>query len=433
MPVLNRKKANLEFVNVGHPDEIKNRQNKRKIHQHVMKDIGFSRRKNAQEKIMKSDLSISKSLTIQETRSRYTSHQPDRLDKTSESSMQPLVPGADRTLYSRTDARAKMMEAFLLRPKSSICDRVREICFAIGLVDDAPLNLALAETALYRNNQVGFMHSEREDLTALKHYNRCLQFTSQKIQSSNTMKCDDVLITVIDEHSSYFLLSVPRLDSSDGPEMYPSGPSLIHEALRLAALRFLVTAAEHIHYTFGAVKHRKPQLSRLLMEYEIPWDGLEELQVWVLVIAAVTEKTHDKVCLTKAITLTMKRLGLDRIGLKELLEQISWVDSFEDEFEFDSDMMGLAKDSDNMLQRGDCLQRNQSQKTECGTFAHKQLTPQRMADDIKAKDLHNTFQALYKISLENDKNRTFGLPGYNASMFLFSHSRTSSPKLERLS
>ncbi|KAF9766668.1 hypothetical protein IL306_000885 [Fusarium sp. DS 682] len=40
-----------------------------------------------------------------------------------------------------------------------------------------------------------------------------------------------------------------------------------------------------------------------------------------------------------------------------------------------------------------------------------------MADDIKAEDsLDNTLQALYKIALDNDNNRAFGLPGYNASL-----------------
>ncbi|KAF5261657.1 hypothetical protein FOXYS1_7649 [Fusarium oxysporum] len=90
-----------------------------------------------------------------------------------------------------------MMEAFLLRPKSSICDKVREMCFAIGLVDQATLNLALAETALYSNEYTGDMHSGREDSTALKHYNLSLHFTSQKIQASNSVPSDEILITVI--------------------------------------------------------------------------------------------------------------------------------------------------------------------------------------------------------------------------------------------
>ncbi|KAF5017618.1 hypothetical protein F66182_10444 [Fusarium sp. NRRL 66182] len=48
--------------------------------------------------------------------------------------------------------------------------------------------------------------------------------------------------------------------------------------------------------------------------------------------------------------------------------------------------------------------------------AYKQLTPQRVADDIKAEDLDHTLQALYQIALDNGNNRAFGLPGYNASL-----------------
>ncbi|KAI7764783.1 hypothetical protein LZL87_003988 [Fusarium oxysporum] len=51
-----------------------------------------------------------------------------------------------------------------------------------------------------------------------------------------------------------------------------------------------------------------------------------------------------------------------------------------------------------------------------GACAYKQLTPQRVADDIKAEDLDKTLQALYKIALDNSNNRAFGLPGYKASL-----------------
>ncbi|KAJ4115572.1 hypothetical protein FOXYSP1_13707 [Fusarium oxysporum f. sp. phaseoli] len=198
MPASTRIGSKLEFVSVSHPDEVKNRHNKRKIHQHVMKDIGLSRRKNTRSRKLRTEPDISKTLALHETHPAYTFYQPDNCrPEVSESSMQLLEPGADRTLYSRTDTRAKMMEAFLLRPKSSICDKVREMCFAIGLVDQATLNLALAETALYSNEYTGDMHPGREDSTALKHYNLSLHFTNQRIQTSNSVPSDEILITVI--------------------------------------------------------------------------------------------------------------------------------------------------------------------------------------------------------------------------------------------
>ncbi|CVK93049.1 related to aminopeptidase Y precursor, vacuolar [Fusarium mangiferae] len=51
-----------------------------------------------------------------------------------------------------------------------------------------------------------------------------------------------------------------------------------------------------------------------------------------------------------------------------------------------------------------------------GACAYKQLTPQRVANDIKAEYLNQTLQALYKIALDNSNNRAFGLPGYKASL-----------------
>ncbi|KAK2691077.1 hypothetical protein QWA68_011045 [Fusarium oxysporum] len=350
----------------------------------------------------------------------------------------------------------QILQKTVLRPKSSICDKVREMCFAIGLVDQATLNLALAETALYSNEYTGDMHPGREDSTALKHYNLSLHFTSQRIQTSNSVPSDEILITVIglanydmsigkverysthlagletlvrgrggvdrfrssylllsliwsdvigslsldrpprfaapshlwtqleqptithvlaktlkalrdlspvlsdlcsvllsltrvakasqhwEEstfrycetilHSSYFLLLVPRHTPSEGPEGHSSRISQIHQVVRLAALRFLVTAAEHSHHTVGAIQYRKPQLSHLLTGYEISWDGLEELQVWVQVIAAVTEGTRDRSWMTERIALTIERLGLNWMELEGMLRQIAWVDSFEGQF-----------------------------------------------------------------------------------------------------
>ncbi|KAH6952598.1 hypothetical protein DER45DRAFT_573674 [Fusarium avenaceum] len=59
-----------------------------------------------------------------------------------------------------------------------------------------------------------------------------------------------------------------------------------------------------------------------------------------------------------------------------------------------------------------------------GVCARKNLTPQRLADDLKGSDLDDTLQNLYQIALDNGGNRAFGLPGYNASLdFVLSHMR----------
>ncbi|KAJ4213483.1 hypothetical protein NW759_010902 [Fusarium solani] len=51
-----------------------------------------------------------------------------------------------------------------------------------------------------------------------------------------------------------------------------------------------------------------------------------------------------------------------------------------------------------------------------GASARKPLTPERVAADINSEDLQDVLQNLYKIAQDNDDNRAFGLPGYNASL-----------------
>ncbi|KAM0247401.1 hypothetical protein ACHAP5_004040 [Fusarium lateritium] len=90
-----------------------------------------------------------------------------------------------------------MMKDFLLRPDSSFCDKVREMCFAVGLANDGAFHLALAEIALYGHGQIEYLHPGREDAVALKHYTFCLQYTSRKIQAMESVMSDGLLITVL--------------------------------------------------------------------------------------------------------------------------------------------------------------------------------------------------------------------------------------------
>lgn len=85
----------------------------------------------------------------------------------------------------------------MLRPKSSFCDKVREVCFAVGLANDGAFHLALAEIALYGHEKIEYLHPGREDVNALNHYTFCLQYTSRKIQAMENLMSDGLLITVL--------------------------------------------------------------------------------------------------------------------------------------------------------------------------------------------------------------------------------------------
>lgn len=129
--------------------------------------------------------------------------------------------------------------------------------------------------------------------------------------------------------SAHFLLLIPRGKPLGALSSPYSIISIVHETIRLAALRFLVTAAEHTHYTIGAAQYRKPQLSALIRKHETLWTSLEDLQLWILSVAAVTEESCDKAWLTDKMSLLMGKLGLKWSGLGIFLRQIAWVDDFD--------------------------------------------------------------------------------------------------------
>ncbi|KAI6776888.1 hypothetical protein HG530_000833 [Fusarium avenaceum] len=449
MSAPNQTKLDLRFVSISHPDEIKSRRNGRKIRQHVMKDIGLSRRKKQSNQKIRE---ISDDVTSSASYQQFFELQPHSTSQHGiiPPPVQPLIPNSDSILYSRTDTRAKMMKEFLLRPKSSFCDKVREVCFAVGLANDGAFHLALAEIALYGHEKIEYLHPGREDVNALNHYTFCLQYTSRKIQAMENMMSDGLLITVLclanydmnignlerytahmagletivrsrggvdkfrsthlvlsllwsdvigclsldqpprfeapsylwDQtspssisptlssifqdltyfspklasicevlesltsvmrasqesretcsltiaRSAHFLLSIPRGNPPDVVSSPYSIRFVVHETIRLAALKFLVTAAEHTHYTIGAAQYRKPQLSNFIRKQETLWTGLEELQLWILAVAAVTEESCDKAWLTDKMSLLMGKLGLKWSGLDIALRQIAWVDDFD--------------------------------------------------------------------------------------------------------
>lgn len=129
--------------------------------------------------------------------------------------------------------------------------------------------------------------------------------------------------------SAHFLLLIPRCNPLDVVNSPCSVVFIVHETIRLAALKFLVTAAEHTHYTIGAAQYRKPQLSNFIRKHETLWTGLDELQLWILSVAAVTEESCDKTWLTDKMSLLMGKLGLKWSGLGIALRQIAWVDDFD--------------------------------------------------------------------------------------------------------
>lgn len=104
-------KLDLRFVSISHPDEIKSRRNGRKIRQHVMKDIGLSRRKKQSNQKVRE---VSDDVTSSASYQQFFELQPHSTSQHGiiPPPVQPLIPNSDSILYSRTDTRAKMMKEF---------------------------------------------------------------------------------------------------------------------------------------------------------------------------------------------------------------------------------------------------------------------------------------------------------------------------------
>lgn len=112
MSAPNQTKLDLRFVSISHPDEIKSQRNGRKIRQHVMKDIGYSRRKKKSNQNIKA---ASDDLISSTSYQQLFEPQPNSTTQhgiISPSPVQFLISNSDSILYSRTDTRAKMMKEF---------------------------------------------------------------------------------------------------------------------------------------------------------------------------------------------------------------------------------------------------------------------------------------------------------------------------------
>ncbi|KAM5353566.1 hypothetical protein ACJ41O_000216 [Fusarium nematophilum] len=401
--------SSLEFVSISHPDEIRNRRNKRKIRQHAMKDIGLARRKRpSQPTRPEGDNSHARHGTLPET----------------------SAPSTDLMLYSETDIRAKKLESFLLREKSPLFVKIRELCFSMALIDDSAFHLALA---LSEHHQEGSHFSQEENPVAMSHYNislRIIHENLQLLQATVGAVCRGVIIVVIgfasydvllsighterwEMHmvgldamirgrgglhtlnSSYLLQSLLWTDvvgclsldrpprfvvSLDGfgptrvPEISPVlgrtlkaledlSPQLseicsVLESLTgvakaseegltelycmtlarcayillsasrsssadLAGLSTPLAVAACTPRSTGLVPHGS-RLSETLRSQECRWFGLEELQLWVLVVAAVAEG-EDTQWVAIRISHLMQALKLDWHGVKVVLSQIAWV------------------------------------------------------------------------------------------------------------
>lgn len=82
----------------------------------------------------------------------------------------------------------------VMRQGAPMCNKLRELCFIIGMVDDSALYIALADSAVY---DIGRCRERRlmENPYALKYYTASLRLISQQIQTVSSI-CNGTIAVV---------------------------------------------------------------------------------------------------------------------------------------------------------------------------------------------------------------------------------------------
>jgi hypothetical protein len=127
----------LAFVCVTHPDEIKDRNTQRKIHRHVMKDIGFARRRRPLKETtvlnLRSEKPALSNPESDKTVMPWQSDRPSRYTSNLHSQRSPVLalsqiyssrspsPDANRSFFSHiVSPRARRLLSFRTKPTSSV-------------------------------------------------------------------------------------------------------------------------------------------------------------------------------------------------------------------------------------------------------------------------------------------------------------------------
>ncbi|KAF5006464.1 hypothetical protein FDECE_7151 [Fusarium decemcellulare] len=219
--VVQAPKSNLMFVNVTRPDEIKDRKTQRKIHRHVMKPIGLTRRKKPRNQKIQlhiesespedkphplnttSDVAVAASKLDKNDRDALKVYLQQNTPPDSSKGNTPSPWNADHGVhYSHTSARAHRIIDFLKGGNAPTCQMLRELGFTLAIIDDAAMHVALACLSIQKGRSR--KRTVQESDTSLEHYNTSVTIVNQQIQNiSSTV--GDAIIGIIIGLASYDL------------------------------------------------------------------------------------------------------------------------------------------------------------------------------------------------------------------------------------
>ncbi|KAL6407272.1 hypothetical protein AUP68_10101 [Ilyonectria robusta] len=132
------------------------------------------------------------------------------------------------------------------------------------------------------------------------------------------------------------MLNLPRREIP-ADQNNPMTPGLaMRETIRLASLLFLTAPVNYLAANMDLYSDHGDGFQKLLASRALDWSGLEDLELWVLVICMLTVNNEDQMGIVSRIHAIMSMNGLDWQGVLQKLRQIAWMDSV-----FSNEVKGL--------------------------------------------------------------------------------------------
>ena len=127
--------------------------------------------------------------------------------------------------------------------------------------------------------------------------------------------------------AAYDVLTLPRHEIPEDHNNPSRTTLVLREAIRQASVLFLTVPVNYLAGNRGISTNHRRRLSKLLRSTVLDWSGLEELELWVLVIGALIERDEERAWIIGRINRIMQMSGLDWQGVLNLLWQIAWNDA----------------------------------------------------------------------------------------------------------
>lgn len=159
--------------------------------------------------------------------------------------------------------------------------------------------------------------------TALRYMSEMAEVTSRIPPGRWLSECEVMQIFLLVCHE---VLSLPRYYTREQFCDPASNSLVMREVIRLASLLFItgpvrVAIGDH-EFT---LKHLG-QLPRLMRMVEMDWTGLEDLELWVLVVGALVERGDDREWMVSRIFHRMESRDLNWDRVAQNLREIAWID-----------------------------------------------------------------------------------------------------------